>query len=605
MTMERLQYRIRPARPEAHLYRIVLTVTDPAPDGQLFSLPAWIPGSYMIRDFARHIVGIAARDAEGEPLRLEKLDKQTWRCEPAEQVTVEYEVYAWDLSVRGAHLDPTHAYFNGTSVFLRVHGFEEEPCAVEILPPEGDQYWQWQVATTLPSAGAEPYGFGHYRADSYAELIDHPVEMGSFTVIDFEAGGVPHALVITGRHETDGDRLAEDVKRICEHHIAFFGGLPPIERYLFLVTAVGDGYGGLEHGSSCSLICKRDDLPSPGRTEVNNGYRAFLGLCSHEYFHTWHVKRIRPAAFTFPDGLDREVHTRLLWVFEGFTSYYDDLALARTELITPESYLELLGQNVTRVLRGAGRTRQSIAESSFDAWTKFYKQDENAPNAIVSYYAKGGLVALTLDLHIRRESGGTRSLDDVMRLLWEEFGSVGHGIPEGAMAELITQATGVDVSALLGRYVEGTEDPPLAELLDFVGIDLRLRRPESPSDKGGKPPSKGDAELIRRPVLGINTAADFGARLTVVHQGGAAQEAGLAAGDVLVAVDGIRATHENLESLLGRYAPGAEVKIHAFRRDELMEFAVTLKAPPEDTAWLAIRDEGGPAAEKRRRWLNP
>ena len=267
-------------------------------------MPAWIPGSYLVREFAKHIVSIRA-EAGGKAVRLKKLDKHTWQAAPvkgSEPLTITMTVYAWDLSVRGAHLDTTHGFFNGTSVFLRVLGQEDSPCLVHIAPPSGTAYKHWRLATSLPPArgergAAKPLGFGLFQAANYDELIDHPVEMGSFTHFSFEAGGVPHEVAITGRHDCDTERLAADLAKICTAQIDFFARPAPMTRYVFLVTAVGDAYGGLEHRASTALICKRADLPKPGQTTISEGYRRFLGLCSHEYFHTWNVKRIKPAAF--------------------------------------------------------------------------------------------------------------------------------------------------------------------------------------------------------------------------------------------------------------------------------------------------------------------
>jgi len=386
--MTPIQYTIIPVRPEAHLYRVTCAVDDPDPSGQQFAMPAWIPGSYMIRDFARHVVSIRAA-SRNRAVALEKLDKHTWRAQPVDgSLTVSFDVYAWDLSVRGAHLDTTHGFFNGACVFLRVLGQESAPCELEILRPMGARYRNWRVATAMPRKGAGPYGFGAYVASDYDELIDHPVEMGEFTLASFRARGVPHDIVITGRHAADTRTLQRDLKRLCEHHMRFFGEPAPMKRYVFLVTAVGEGYGGLEHRASTALLCSRDDLPREGEVEVSERYRTFLGLVSHEYFHAWNVKRVKPAAFV-PYDLDRENYTTLLWAFEGITSYYDDLALARCGLIGKKDYLELLARSITTHLRTPGRARQSLAESSFDAWIKYYRQDENSPNAVVSYYVKG------------------------------------------------------------------------------------------------------------------------------------------------------------------------------------------------------------------------
>jgi len=596
-----IHYTVLPARPEAHVFRITCRIAEPDPLGQRLSLPAWIPGSYMIRDFAKNVIRLFAT-AEGHPVAVNKLDKSTWQCEPTEgPLTIEYEIYAYDLSVRSAHFDHDHAYFNGTSLFLQVHGRESNPHTVELLPPPHAE--NWQVATALPRDGAPEWGFGRYRANDYDELIDHPVEMAAFRRIDFHAGGRPHHVVITGRHRVDGDRLARDLERICETQIALFGELPDgIERYLFLVMAVGDGYGGLEHRSSCSLLCSREDLPFPGMTRITDGYRQFLGLCSHEYFHLWNVKRIKPAAFV-PYDLAHETYTRQLWAFEGITAYYDDLTLARSGVIPPESYLELLGQTITRVLRGHGRHLQSVAESSFDAWTRFYKQDESAPNTIVSYYTKGSLVALTLDFTLRQTTGGRKSLDDLMRRLWHDYGKTGEGVAEGEIERLASEMAGTDLDDFFARYLYGTEDPPLDELFELAGIRFRLRPASSQDDKGGTPPPK-PAHLPLS--LGARMSSDpVGVRLTHVFEGGPAQKAGLAAGDLIIAFDALKVDRGSLEKRLATRQPGEVITVHFFHRDELRQTALALEEAPADTCYLTIDPEATlEQAAFRRDWLH-
>ncbi|MGC4403192.1 M61 family metallopeptidase [Methyloversatilis sp. MC4-4] len=588
--MSAVRYRITPIHPEAHLFEVELDIDKPAADGQLLSLPAWIPGSYMIREFARHIVRIDARDGV-RAVPLTKLDKHTWRAAPCDgALRVRYEVYAWDLSVRAAHLDTTHGFFNGSSVFLMVHGCEQQPCEIDIRPPAGRAYKEWRVATTLPEAGgrsgAKRHGFGVYRAANYDELIDHPVEMGSFALYEFKACGVPHEVVVTGRHDIDAARLCADLKRVCEWQIRLFGEPAPFERYVFLVMAVGDGYGGLEHRSSTALLCSRNDLPAPGAAAMSDAYRGFLGLCSHEYFHSWNVKRIKPAAFV-PYDLRVENYTRLLWAFEGFTSYYDDLALVRSGVITQDDYLKLLGKTVTQVMRGSGRLKQSVADSSFDAWIKYYRQDENAPNAIVSYYAKGALVALALDLTLRSKSRGAVSLDDVMRRLWADHGLSGQGVPEDGIRRAAEAVSGMKLKRFFDEATEGTDDLSLDRLLHAVGLDLAFEAAGS------------------TPVLGVKTTNDGdNVKLTQVLDHGAAQRAGLSAGDVLVALDNLRITASSLDTLLKRRNAGDEVKIHAFRRDELMKFRVRLDAPPVDQAKIgpAVRASAA-AKELLKQWL--
>jgi predicted metalloprotease with PDZ domain len=595
-------YSIFPSRPEAHLFEVRCTVADPDPGGQKFSLPTWIPGSYLIREFARNVVRIRAQSGR-RMLDIAKLDKNTWQVAPAEgPVTVTIEVYAWDLSVRGAHLDTTHAFFNGPSVFLKVEGRENEPCEVEILPPEGAKFRAWRIATAMRRKGAKAYGFGIYEAANYDELIDHPVEIGTFTLATFRACGVPHDIAITGRHRADIARLTRDLKALCETQIRFFGEPAPMQRYVFLVTAVGDGYGGLEHRASTALLCSRDDLPQAGVDEVTDSYRTFLGLCSHEYFHTWNVKRIKPAAFT-PYDLGRENYTTLLWAFEGITSYYDDLFLLRSGLITPKAYLEILGKAITMVQRGSGRKKQTVAESSFDAWIKYYRQDENSPNSGVSYYAKGSLIALALDLLIRYQTKGRRSLDNLLRALWKRHGLKGVGVAEDGVEKLAEEVSGLKLKRFFDQALRSTADLPLEKLLAPFGITLELRRAESATDRGGRKSSKSQQTLARRADLGVRTAAD-GSELRVTHvlDGGGAQQAGLSAGDVIAAIDGLKVTGKNFENRLARYRPGETLPMHVFRRDELHLLNVTLTAPNADTCSLELADEKA-GASLRRGWL--
>ena len=598
-------YRIVPSHPESHLFTVTCTVKKPQPQGQRVSLPSWIPGSYMLRDFAKNIVEIRA-SSQGRTLTTERLDKSTWLVEPCStELVLSYDVYAWDLSVRSAYLDTFRGYFNGTSVFVKVEGFESEQCLVEIVRPDGERYQPWRVATTLAPVDAEPWGFGLYQADSYDDLIDHPVEMGQFDVGSFDVQGVTHNLVFVGRQKGDIERICRDLKPICQTHIDMFGGLPQeLDRYLFMTTVVGEGYGGLEHRSSTSLVCSRADLPTKDEEVLFPEYLSFLGLCSHEYFHLWNVKRIKPDCFV-PYDLEREAYTRQLWAFEGITSYYDDLGLVRSGVIEPQRYLDLLGQTITRVVRGKGRFKQSVSDSSFDAWTKFYRQDENAPNAIVSYYTKGSLIALALDLTIREKTGDKRSLDDLMRRLWQEYGQPQIGVPEGRIEEMAAEVAGCDLDDFFQRYLHGKEDPPLDELLASVGVEFRLRPAESLTDKGGTKSRKPIETLLKRPDLGVRISAENGqAKLANVFDDGAAQQAGLSAGDVLVAIDGLKVTAGNLEKVLQHIGVGQTVPVHLFRRDELLCFDVVMQPPPCDTCELILLEYvSEEIARRRAAWL--
>ncbi|WP_341678818.1 PDZ domain-containing protein [Niveibacterium sp. SC-1] len=591
---ESVRYEIRVADPAAHLFEVSLDLDRPHA-GMRFVLPAWIPGSYMIREFARNIVWLKGECA-GTEVSLEKADKHSWVLGKvpvgAKRLSLRYAVYSWDLSVRCAHLDQSHGFFNGTQVFLRVEGQENLPHRVRIHKPTHAGSSQWTVATSLREStgkgGAKRHGFGWYEADDYDELIDHPVEMGTLTRLHFDVRGVRHEMAINGRHDCDTERLARDLQKACEAHCALFGDRkPPFDRYVFLTTVVGEGYGGLEHRASTALLASRDDLPFVGMKDATEAYRGFLGLCSHEYFHAWNVKRIKPARFV-PYDLQQENYTRLLWVFEGFTSYYDDLALVRAGLIDQATYFGMLARTVAAVQRGAGRQVQSVAESSFDAWVKYYRQDENAPNAIVSYYAKGSLVALALDLAIRAKTEGARSLDDVMRLMWARYKD-GQAIAEDAIATLFFEATGVDLSRLIRSAVEGREDLPLERLLRPFGIRISMK-PES-----------------TLPVIGAKLGAEGESlKLTQVFSDGPAHAAGLSAGDLVVAIDGLRVKAGGLDKVLARRAAGQRLRITGFRRDELFEAELELVEAPATQANLETDPRAGKKAEALRAgWLRP
>ena len=600
MSQARIHYSIIPSNPAAHLFDVTCTIEQPDPLGQQLWLPAWIPGSYMIRDFAKNVVNLQATDSHGE-IAVMKLDKQTWRCAPSTgPLTVRYTVYAYDLSVRSAHLDTSHAYFNGSSVFVAVQGQENQAVEVDIRLPTQECAKTWRVATTLARIDTPLFAPGIYAAKDYEELIDHPVEMADFDEVAFDVNGTPHHIVISGRHHADLARLAMDVQSICQAQVAVFDELPAMERYLFLLMVVGEGYGGLEHRNSSSLICSRKDLPVKRMTTPDDGYITLLGLFSHEYFHTWNVKRIKPAEF-IPYPLKQETYTRQLWAFEGITSYYDDLGLVRSGVIDENKYLELLGRNITRVMRGSGRLKQSLRESSFEAWTKFYKQDENAANAIVSYYAKGAMFALALDMKLRELTGNSKSLDDVMRRLWQDHGKPGVGVDENTIQTIANEVSGQSFGDFFAQYLDTTEDLPLNELCQPIGMNLKSRIADSLDDLGGIPSKNNHASPVFN--LGARFIPDpSGIRVQFIFDDGDLQRAGVAANDVIIAINGLKASKDNLASLLTPYNIGDQIALHIFRRDELMHFNVTLTAAKSDTWYLDVTAEAV-AKSRRDSWL--
>ena len=507
-TQAPVHYRIEAADPHARLFTVTLTVAHPQEQQEL-SLPVWIPGSYLVREFSKNLQRLSAQ--QGRRVPLLQLDKHRWRatCRTDRPLVLTYEVCAYDSSVRTAWLDASRGFFNGTSVCLRVHGQEDAPHALEVASTAATAHWS--VATGLTPQSIDKRGFGVYAASHYDELVDCPVEMGTFWSGQFTACGVAHRFVVAGAAPSfDGKRLLADTQKICETAIHFWHdkGKPPIKNYLFMLNAVHDGYGGLEHRNSTALICGRRDLPRTGEARASDGYTTLLGLISHEYFHTWNVKRLRPAEF-FRYDYSQENYTQLLWFFEGFTSYYDDLLLRRAGLIDDATYLKLLAKATNQVLQTPGRSVQTVAQASFDAWVKYYRQDENTPNATVSYYTKGSLVALCLDLTLRRE--GKTTLDDVMRALWKRC--AGGPMTEADLRAELASLAGRSFDNELDQWVHSTAELPLAELLAAHGVALK---PEQP-------------QLAQR--LGLRVTENHSVQLKTVLRGGPAEKAGMAAGD--------------------------------------------------------------------------
>jgi predicted metalloprotease with PDZ domain len=583
---------------DRHHFEIECSIDDPSPEQQ-YSLPSWIPGSYLLREYARHVVDIRAKSGTRN-VPIEKHGKASWLCRGAEgELTVVATVYALDESVRGAYLDRRRGFFNGPCVFLLPEGRERDTIELDLEPPAQAECAQWRVATAMQSVQPDARGFGGYRASDYDELIDHPFEISAFQDVAFEAAGVPHRLVVAGRVTTDLERVARDLVKVCTAQIDFFGRPAPFENYLFLGLAVGEGYGGLEHRASSSLIFRRDDLPVPGEPALPVEYRRFFGLASHEYFHSWHIKRTKPAVFV-PYRLDRRNHTRLLWVFEGITSYYQERMLLKCGLFGAGAYLQRVAEQLTRVYRAPGRFKQSISAASFDAWDILYKPEANSPNSSVSYYSKGALAALALDLHLRGQDAAV-TLDDIVRELWLRYGAKGIGVPEQGFEDLVSELAGTSLSAFFDQAVRGTDDLPLAELLAGCGVRMQLRSARGPQDLGGRAVIDTGEPLS----LGVAYRAHAqGLELVTVYSDGAAQRAGLNPGDVLIAIDGLKLSDFNVKQRLDRYDAASSVPVTVFRGDELLTFSMTLLPAPLDTCWLELDAQAKDAPLARRKaWL--
>ncbi|NDY91547.1 M61 family metallopeptidase [Ideonella livida] len=574
-----ITFRVDVAQAAAHRFAVTLTVPQPPARCRL-SLPTWIPGSYMVREFARHLGPLEARQGEAA-CAVRQLDKCTWdvACEGSTALVLRYEVYAFDNSVRCAWLEDCRGFFNPTSLCLRVEGREDEPHELRLGQlPRG-----WDVAVALPP-GPRPRT---WKAADYDELADSPVELGPFWRGRFEACGVPHEFVVAGAWPgMDGERLLADTQRLCEAQIRFWHGKgrPPFARYVFMLNAVEEGYGGLEHRASTALIANRRDLPRTGMPETSEGYQTLLGLISHEYFHTWNVKRLKPREFLRYDYA-RENYTELLWFFEGFTSYYDDLFLRRVGLMDTARYLKALARTVNGVAQAPGQAWHSVAQASFDAWVKYYRPDENSPNATVSYYTKGSLVALLLDLRLR--AAGAAGLDAVMRRLWK--GSLRHGVTEAAILAAVSAEGGPALAGALIQWVHGRDPLPLAPALEAMGVSV----------------TQEATALAQRLGLRMQEGAE-GLKVKVVLRGGLAEAAGLSAGDELLAADGWRL--RRLEDLRQWVLPTQACELTVVRGQRLRTLRLAAEQSAEAAAGQQVRlglqtPSDAEIAARRLAWL--
>jgi len=576
-----VSYRVSMPKPHSHLFDVVADFPA-STDEVTVCLPVWTPGSYLVREYSRHVQGFEALTADSQRLPFTRVDKRSFKIRTnAQPFRLRYQVYAHELTVRTSHLDGSHGYFNGATLFYYCEAMRKLEHRVEIEAPKG-----WNITCALEREGAD------FVADDYDELVDSPFEVGPHTPLQFIAAQVPHEVVIWGEPQLDEKKLLSDLQKIVELQAAFWGGLP-MKRYVFFVYATDKGRGGLEHRASTALLYPRSGLAT------SKGWEDFLTLACHEYFHLWNVKRIIPKALV-PFDYSQETYTQLLWAFEGGTSYYDNLLVRRAALMSPQRYLTRLGESLTSLHATPGRKQMCLGDASYLSWVKHYRPDENTVNTAISYYLKGEIACLLLDLTLRRLTKDAKSLDDVMRLMWKRWGD-GSGVPEDGVEAAATEVAGQSLKHFFDRTVRSTEELDYS-VLSHVGLEARFRVRESANDKGGSAPRARANDDKPKGFLGILPKGSNA--IASVLDGSPAMEAGLYADDEIVALDGNKVDAPTLVTRCEEKRPGDRVKVTVFRRERLTEVPVTLAAKPADAVYLARIER--PTEEQKasyRGWL--
>jgi len=599
-----ISFTVAMPRPHTHLFEIDIAVkrgpTSTVPTHEQLVMPVWTPGSYLIREFERHVQDFAATDAAGQPLKWEKTNKTTWRVTTngAREWHAKYRVYANELSVRTSELNSSHAFWNNANLLMYLDGFLKTPSTVRVVAPD-----VWKVATGLPGVAGQRNTF---RAENFDMLYDSPFEASNFKSIVFNVKGVPHRIVIDGEGNYDPERMRRDVQKIVETQVELMGGEIPYRDYTFILHVRNDAGGGLEHANSTALgyprfgfrITRGDRATSAAPVTTGpaeRDYRGFLSLVSHEFFHLWNVKRIRPDALG-PFDYTQENYTKLLWVAEGITDYYADLTLRRAGLITENEFLTATARAIQTLQNTPGRMEQSVEESSFDTWIKFYRPDENSVNSQVSYYDKGAILGLLLDLEIRKRTSGAKSLDDVMRYLYTEFFKKDRNYTPADFQKAAELAAGSSLTEFFAKYVRGTEDLNYNSALAAAGLQLDTGITTA---DGGKP--------IERVFFGADVEQQ-GERLMVrrVYAGSPAYEQGLNAGDQIVALDNMRVTRDFFNARIAEKKPGDLINLSIFRFDDLSTLLIKLGGRAEGTYRITTLPAQTEAQKQiYRAWIGP
>ncbi|AFY73028.1 putative protease with the C-terminal PDZ domain [Synechococcus sp. PCC 7502] len=573
------QYVVSMPQPENHLFNVQLTISEWIEEFIDLHLPVWSPGSYLVREYAKHLQNFNAINLDGKNLNWQKITKNHWRVHTSKQpCQISYQIFAHELTVRTNHLDASHGYFNGAATFMFVPHHEDHSFTVEIVLPSEN----WQIATALPHFEYQPSVF---FADRYDTLADSPFEIGIHTQVKFEVQGKPHELIIWGEGNLDMAQVETDTKAIITTEADLFGGLP-YDHYVFILH-LSNAYGGLEHRNCCSLIYPRFNFRG-------DQYLKFMNLVAHEFFHTWNVKRIRPKALEKYD-YDQENYTTSLWFAEGATSYYDQIIPLRARVYGKEQFLKNLGETITRLQNTPGRQVQSLYESSFDTWIKLYRPDANSPNSQISYYLKGELVSLLLDLAIRISSNHARSLDDVMRSLWQKFGNPDGnlnseaeiGYTEADLYEVIATVAGSNLQDFLEKHIYTTDELDYNYYFEPFGIELY----------------SGYAQ--KSVYTGISVRSNNGtAVVKSVDANSPAQLVGIDPNDEILAINNFRVTPESFSDRLQDFQANTEITITLFKQDQLKQVLLKLENPRCDRFLVSqIKKPNLIQQENLRGWL--
>lgn len=587
-----LSYTISFPEPHTHLYTVKFTIKNITTDKIDLQIPNWIPGSYMIRDYAGNIQSFSVKDARGSSLKWNKTTKSNWNIQTGASpenpisITAEYQSYANDLSVRGNHLDGTHAFFNGAALLMYLKGGLNLPHKVNFDIPKG-----YKVTSPL---ALKPDADGFYTAPNYDVLADSPTEIGTNKLLEFNVLNKPHRIAIWGEADFDEKKVVEDVSAIITEAAKIFGGLP-YEHYTFFAHTVPGAGGGIEHLNSTTIGF------SPTFFKSRRSYTGFLGLVAHEYFHLWNVKRIRPVQLG-PFDYQNENYTDNLWVSEGFTSYYSPQILLRAKLISLQEYLEQFSTQIQLYESAPGRFVQSAAEASNDAWVKYYKPNENSINSTMSYYTKGSFIGALADLEIRSRTNKTKSLDDVMRLLLAEYGLPKPGFINEQLKAAFETVAGGDMTEFFNKYVYGTADVDFNAALNKAGLQItRAYAPDTLPEaayKGAPEKKPGEIGIVRPTMEGDKIT------ITSVVEGTPAYKAGIYAGDQIIAINGMRVTPATIPNVLKNITAGQKVNFTLFRRDELLNITVTAETKPFNKYSIsAIPNANAEQISLRDAWL--